>query len=237
MIRGFLLLTASIFLVAAAPADDARELMKQGKAKEAFALVEQAANAGDNDAIDYLAWFYDTGDVVPRDYPKAAKLYESAAKRGNRHAQWRLGVMLDLGLGVEADPDSAFRWFVKATEQGSPAAHASLGLMYAMGRGVAVDYKASMRHYREAARLGEPHGFYGVGILHARGEGVPADLAEAAAWMIVAGGLGDEDAKRLLEGDAFASLDPEAATRRANEILREFGLLSDPPKPETATAT
>lgn len=222
--RYLLLLAGSVLLIAASPAQDARQLMEQGRDREAFQLIEKSAQSGDPDAVDYLAWFHDEGRLVPQDHARAVELYRRAAQAGNRHAQWRLGVMLDLGLGTTEAPAEAFVWIKKAADQGSSSAYASLGVMYAMGRGVSVDYQASQRSYRKAAELGERHGFYGVGILYARGEGVPQDLTEALAWMLVAASLGDQDATKAIEGNGFRDADGPSSTERARQIAKEFGL-------------
>lgn len=229
MMRRLLLISlAALFFIAAAPADEARTLVSQGREREAFALIERAAGGGDLDALDYLAWFYDQGRGVARDQVRAARLYREAAERGQRHAQWRLGVMLDGGEGVAVNSEEAVQWFRRAAAQGSPNAHASLGVMYATGRGVARDYAESMRYYRAAARLGNAHGFYGVGVLYARGEGVPADMEEAFAWFAVAGSLGDVDAEAALNSTGLASGAAERAIARANEIRREMGVDGPP---------
>ena len=113
---------ASAFLLAASPVtDQARELMDRREEQRAFALVEDAANQGDVDAIDYLAWFYDEGRYVSRDQARAARLYRQAAERGQRHAQWRLGVMLDTGEGVAQDPVEALQWNSSGSRAGQSA--------------------------------------------------------------------------------------------------------------------
>lgn len=215
----------SLALIAASPAsDEARQLMDAGQDARAFALVEAAATSGDDDALDYLAWFYDTGRFVAQDRPRAARLYRQAAERGQRHAQWRLGVMLDLGEGVAEDPVEAFQWISRAAAQGSPRATVSMGVMYATGRGVGRDYAQSRRYYLAAARMGEAHGFYGVGVLYSLGQGVEADQQEALAWMMCAASLGDEDARRAAERFHLDSAAMTAAADRANAIFAEFGI-------------
>ncbi|HYI63419.1 MAG TPA: tetratricopeptide repeat protein [Allosphingosinicella sp.] len=223
--RRILLPFLSLALIAASPAsDEARQLMEAGQEARAFALVEAAAALSDDDAVDYLAWFYDTGRYVAQDQPRAARLYRQAAERGQRHAQWRLGVMLDTGEGVAEDPREAFQWISRAAAQGSPRAIVSMGVMYATGRGVVRDYAQSRRYYLAAARLGQAHGFYGVGVLYAGGQGVAADQQESLAWMLCAATLGDEEAQRASERFQLDSAATTAAAQRANEIFAELGI-------------
>lgn len=237
LIMGF----AGFLLLAAAPADEARQLMEAGKEKAAFELVQGAAEKNDIEAINYLAWFYDEGRYVEKDYAKAAILYRRAAEGGQRYAQWRLGVMLDMGEGLKSNPKEAVLWFRKAAAKGSPLAHTSLAVMYATGRGVQKDFAEARKLYVQAARLGEVHGFYGVAILHARGEGVKKDMIEACAWMIIAASQGDKQATGSIERGLCEKGDPIAGANRANEIAKEFGLDSrfefEPKKPELNGAT
>lgn len=222
--RTTLLPLLAFLLVAASPAtDEARRLMDRGDEDGAFALIERNAGAGDADAVDYLAWFYDTGRHVGVDKPRAARLYREAAERGQRHAQWRLGVMLDMGEGVAEDPDEAFRWISRSAAQGSPEGNASMGVMYANGRGVARDYARSRVYYLESARLGSSAGFYGVGVLYAHGQGVAADPVEAGGWFIVATILEDSRSEAAMEALGLDPAGVRRATARAAAILREFG--------------
>jgi uncharacterized protein len=223
--RRFLLLPVLLGLIAASPASDqALQMMNRGEEQQAFALIERASGGGDRDAIDYLAWFYDTGRVVVRDEARAATLYRRAAEAGQRHAQWRLGVMLDTGTGVPENPAEAFLWIRRAADQNSPAAFTSLGVMYANGRGVPVDYALSMRWYLTAVRARQAHGFYGVGVLHTFGQGVPEDRQEGLAWMLCAATMGDETAAGFVERYHLSSEGTTAAAARANAIFHEYGL-------------
>jgi uncharacterized protein len=221
--RRILLPFLSLLLIAATPSQDARRLLDRGQDGQAFALLEAASGRGDLDALDYLAWFYDTGRFVARDQPRAAAMYRRAALVGQAHAQWRLGVMLDMGEGVAEDPVEALAWIRRAAAQDFAEGVASLAVMYANGRGVAVDYGQSMLHYRRAARLGTSAGFYGVGVLHAFGQGVARDPVEAAAWFIVATILGDQRSTPALQRLALGAADSRRAAARADAILREFG--------------
>lgn len=223
--RRLLLLPLLAFLViAAGPAEESDRLLRAGQEQEAFAVVERGAAVGDIDSIDRLAWFYDNGEVVARDQPRAATLYRRAAEAGNSHAQWRLGVMLDMGEGVRSDPEEAVRWFVRAAAAGEVNAVTSLAVMHANGRGVRRDFAEAMRLYRDAAGRGGAHGFYGVGVMYALGQGVRTDPVEAVAWLAVAASLGIEDAVGAISEVGLADGDYPRAVERANAIVRETGV-------------
>lgn len=222
--RALLLPFLALFLVATAtPSQDASRLLEQGRDAQAFRLVERAADGGDLEALNFLAWFHDTGRYVRQDHAEAARLYRRAAARGHANAQWRLGVMLDMGQGVAENPEEALLWIRRAAAQDHPEGNASLAVMYANGRGTQVDYAQARRYYRRAAELGTSAGFYGMGVLHALGQGVPADRLEGAAWFIVATILRDERSEAAMRRLNLGSDELRRATARANAILGEFG--------------
>ena len=221
MLRIFLL-TAWLFSVAASPAtDEARRLLAQNQDAAAFQRVDRASRGGDEDATALLAWFYDQGRHVPRDFARAAELYRRVVA-DNPSVQWRLGVMYDLGQGVREDPQEAVRLFRRAAEDGEANANASLAVMYANGRGVRTDHAQAMRYYRRAAELGSPAGFLGVGILYHYGLGVARSNDEAAAWYLAAHAMRDTRARELI---GMLGLDQQANQRavgRANQLLQSY---------------
>ncbi|HTU09874.1 MAG TPA: tetratricopeptide repeat protein [Allosphingosinicella sp.] len=222
--RLILLPFVAFMLVAASPrTQEAGRLLDAGQDASAFRPVEQAAGEGDLDAVEYLAWFYDSGRYVRQDKVEAVRQYRRAATGGHANAQWRLGVMLDMGEGVAEDPDQALTWIRRAAAQDHAEGNASLAVMYANGRGTPVDYAASMRHYRRAAQLGASAGFYGIGVLHALGQGVPTDRIEAAGWFIVATMLRDSRSEPAMNRLNLSRAELGRATTRARAILREFG--------------
>lgn len=210
-------------MVAASPAtDDARRMLAERRDAEAFERVETASRRGDEDATALLAWFYDAGRHVPRDYARAAEIYRRVAEH-NPSVQWRLGVMLDTGQGVREDPEQAVRMFRRAAGDDDPNAHASLGVMYAMGRGVRTDYAQAMRYSRRAAELGASAGFFQVGWLYHYGLGVARSTDEAASWYLAAHAMRDTRARQQI---AELMLDADATRRavaRANQLLQSFG--------------
>ena len=78
--RRLLIGIAGLLLIAASPVEEADRLIHQGKGKEALAIVEKAAGAGDAEAIDYLGGLYDVGKAVEQDLARAASLYRRAAE-------------------------------------------------------------------------------------------------------------------------------------------------------------
>jgi TPR repeat protein len=221
MLRIFLI-AAWLMSVAASPAtDEARRLLAENQDAVAFEKVQSASRRGDDDATALLAWFYDTGKHVPRDFRQAAELYRRVVN-DNPSVQWRLGVMYDLGQGVAENSQEAVRLFRLAAAENDPNANASLAVMYANGRGVRTDHTQAMRYYRRAAELGSSAGFLGVGMLYHYGLGVGASPNEAAAWYLAAHAMRDTRARELI---GMLSLDQSAnqqAISRANQLLQSY---------------
>ena len=228
-LRSTMLALAGALLLGNAPLEDAQTLLQQGKQAEAFALVEQAAKAGDAAALAELGHYYEEGRGVPASMDKAAELYRQAADKGDATARWRLGVMIDEGT-APGDTSDAVLLFKQAIYQGNTQAMTSLAVMYAMGRGVPQDFAQARMHYEMAARLADPHGFAGLGVLYARGEGVEQNVEEAVAYWLIADQLGDETAARYLQGlwEQLGAADRERLVARANALLGEMGLAPKP---------
>lgn len=226
----FKALTALV-LASVSVEEEARTLMEQGRVAEAFALVEQAAGENNAAALDYLAWFYDTGKHVRASKATAARLYRRAAAMGVPHAQWRLGVMIDQGEAEPASLEEAFELISSAASKGYSNALVSLGVMKSAGRGTPRDYPGALASYKAAARLGNPDGFNETGVVYLNGEGVPQDDMEAAAWFMIAASMRDSEGTRhfsLMIEKLGESRLPEI-TERANSIGREYGMLERSP--------
>ncbi len=77
------------------------------------------AQQGDAKAQVFVAYLYETGQGVRRNYAKAAEWYEKAAQQGNTTAQTQLGDMYRLGKGVPQNYVMAYVWLDLAASGGS----------------------------------------------------------------------------------------------------------------------
>ncbi len=125
--------------------------------KQLLELAEQ----GDVMAQKFLAYRYDIGQGVKKDYEKAAYWYEKAAEQGDAVAQCNLGWCYDEGKGVIQNYEKARSlyqkavcFFAKSAEEGDARAQNSLGVCYAHGRGVEQDYEKAVYWYTKAAEQG-----------------------------------------------------------------------------------
>lgn len=226
----------AMFLVAAdgpSSSDQARELLRDKRDAEAFALIERSAVGNDAKAIDFLAWFYDEGRYVARDLAKAELLYRRAAALSVPHAQWRLGVMIDEGTARRGTPEEAVVLFRQAAAQGFSNAYVSLGVMQSTGRGTPQDFTGALKSYLTAARMKNVHAFNEVGVVYLLGEGVKSDPIEAGAWFAVSAAHDDPKANSYLSKviERIGEDKVPKIVERANQIGREYGLLDRPIEP------
>ena len=63
-----------------------------------------------------LGIIYFTGDVVPKNYPKAVMWFERAASHGSRKAMKMLALMYRKGVFVSFDEEKAEEWEEKARD-------------------------------------------------------------------------------------------------------------------------
>lgn len=101
----------------------------EGKLPEALALYEQAARAGDTEAMLRAGSAYASGLGTAQDMDMAARWYAQSAQAGNAEGQYRLGLAYADGLGVNKDVTQARHWLEKASASGYPAAKLTLNTL------------------------------------------------------------------------------------------------------------
>ena len=87
--------------------DQATALARSGRPKDAVALIENAAAAGDPEGNFILAHWLLYGSDRPRDLAAAHRHLEAAAAKGNAAAARVLAHLTASGTGCAADPDKA----------------------------------------------------------------------------------------------------------------------------------
>lgn len=94
---------------------------------QAFAvqLIKEAAEAGEKEAIMWLATAYQAGNLGKVDLAEAAHWYEQAGKAGITKAFTELGRIYETGIDGAPDPEVALAWYQRAASAGDiPAAEA-----------------------------------------------------------------------------------------------------------------
>ncbi|KAH3745477.1 sel1 repeat family protein [Pelomyxa schiedti] len=124
-----------------------------------------AAKKGNHEAMTNLAYFYEKGLGVPRNFKAAYNWYLQAAQLGNPRAMNNLGTMYLQGRGITVMEDEAFHWFLQAAIQNHTIAIIHLGFMYEVGCFVDENLDMACDLYSKAASLGDTNGNLQLGRL------------------------------------------------------------------------
>lgn len=117
-------------------------------------LYIRAAEAGHNEAQNYLGYRLYRGDGVERNVEQALQWLENSAMAGNARAAGNLGYLLLYGDGVAHDDENAAFWLQIAADKGVATAMSMLGDLYMEGKGVELDSVKGMQYYRRAFERG-----------------------------------------------------------------------------------
>ncbi len=209
---------AHMWFILAAAQDN--EEAKQGRDRTASLMApDQIAAAQTN-----LAYMYENGRGVPKDYAEAVKWYRMAAGQGHAVAQNSLGFMYDIGQGVPQDYAEAAKWYRRAAEQGYVYAQSNLGVMYRGGLGVSRDDAEAVKWWLLAAEQGNAKAQYNLGNRYANGQGVQQDNILAYLWFNLAAVQGHKNAQ-INEDIAASLLTPDQiveAQRMAREWMEKY---------------
>lgn len=105
---------------------DPKVAFQQGDFETSLQLWLPRAEAGDQEAQDYVGIHYYMGLGVRRDYKEAIKWFAPAAAAGYPDAQRNYGDMYQYGHGVPQDYYQAFIWYFAASQQGHATAKLAL---------------------------------------------------------------------------------------------------------------
>lgn len=128
--------------------------MLPGPVSEAVALLEQAAQINNADAIYLLAQMNFYGNFsYPRDFSVAFLRYSQLASLGNSSAQHMLGFMYATGIGgaVERDQAKALLYHTFAARGGNTRSEMTVAFRHHSGIGTARNCDAAIEHYKNAA--------------------------------------------------------------------------------------
>jgi len=173
-------------------------LMPSWTNAESVMPLRKAAEQGDAYAQIILAFMYNSGLGVSRDYveeakwnrkaalwtnAESAKPFRKAAEQGDAYAQSILGYMYERGVWVPQDFAEAIKWYLKAAEKGHADAQIELGGAYLNGwMGVTADFAEGLHWYRIAADQGNAEAQYTLGGAYRYGWGVATNDAQALNW-------------------------------------------------------
>ena len=156
------------------------KLLNEKKDQEAFDYCMEFANDGDAEAL--IGSFYYNGDVVEKDYKKAAKWYKKSAYNGVSIALRNLGVCYEFGQGKKKNLKKSVSWYTKAAKNGERNAMYLLGGCYQHGIGIETNYKTAFTWYSKGAHQGDSAAMWALGNCYKEGIGVKQDKEKAFNW-------------------------------------------------------
>ena len=159
-------------------------------------LLLPACEKGDENAMFWMAEFYDVGWGIEPDEQKAFTLRRKLAEMGHTDQQINMG---NYYREVKWNPRAAFCWYMRAAKQGDWYGQLLVADCYFEGDGVKRDYKEAVKWYESVVaqfdnehsdRVDEEMG-EDLSILtavnrlaqcYSEGLGVKKDLEKAAEW-------------------------------------------------------
>ncbi|MDF0700410.1 tetratricopeptide repeat protein [Rhizobium sp. MC63] len=121
---------------------------------KADALTKQAAELGNEEALNSIATNYYFGQDVAMDRERAEALYRDLAFVGSNRSSLALARSYSKGPSTRVYESRAFAYYIKAALNGSVTAMTELGRSYLAGAGAAQDEAKGVAWLEKAAALG-----------------------------------------------------------------------------------
>ena len=160
---------------------------------EGFSQLLISAEAGNDEAMLYLADCCKKGLGTEADPEAAFGWYMKAAEAGNADGMIAVASCLTDGTGTQQDLEQAFAWSLRAAEKGNAAGMVNTAAFCEDGIGTAQDAEQALQWYRRAADAGNELGMYNLSRCYRDGIGTAADPAQAFAWILRLAELGQAD--------------------------------------------
>lgn len=149
---------------------------------EMLRWYSEAAARGDDYAQAELGYYLAKGEIIDRNYKKAAQLFLKAANAGNMYGMHNYAYCLEYGYGVPENIKEAIIWYEKAVAKGDVQSMKKLGKIYYFGEKHPKDHSKAVELFSKAADAGDMEAVMLIGKCHYYGEGKPQSYNEAYAW-------------------------------------------------------
>ena len=106
-----------------------------------------------------VAYYYNNGEILPKDEVKARAAYQRAVDLGDKTAFSSLGVMKVMGTGGPKEVVDGKKLIETAATSGEISALSTMAKGYHYGYFGKVDLAEAKRFYRKAADLGDTESF------------------------------------------------------------------------------
>lgn len=178
---------------------EAEKELELGNLHNAFLILEKLAMDGNEEAQDYLGYFYKEGIAVDQDYKKSAYWYQLAADKGFANSQAALGQLYLEGQGVEQSYFKALNYFELAAEQLDLDAIFYLGKMYYEGLGVDQNYSKAFKYLKISADEGDMDSQLVLAEMYENGLGIKPSNFFAKMYYKLASAQGCDAAAEALK--------------------------------------
>lgn len=98
--------------------------------------LKKLSDEGDREAQGVLAYYYQEGINVKKDYEKSLELYLKSAENGNTTSMINIAYLYSNGIGVEQNHKEAFKWNLQAAENDDSSGMFNVSRKYEFGLGV-----------------------------------------------------------------------------------------------------
>jgi len=132
--------------------------------KKAVEYLSRAVQKNSNYARVELAFCYEAGIGVEKDYQKAFDLFKAAADNNYPYANSKMAVYYEDGILGEEDLAEAFNQFSIAAEAGIPDAIYNKGRFYKYAVGIPENPAEALRLFNQAAEAGSAPGLVEVAL-------------------------------------------------------------------------
>lgn len=210
-------------------------------ARERFASLTAAAEAGDAEAQFQLGLAYQSGDGVQAHDTMAALWFKRAAQQDHPEGLREYADCLFYGKGIKEDLAKAFTNYLKGANLGNIRCQYATGYCYGSGTGVEEDQKLAFYWYKRAADVGDGEAQAAMGLCYEDGKGVDVDFALAEQWYRKAAAqntlwayhlLGNffrfvEEVRDPLEADYWYRKGAELGCARSQKLLGQMLLFDE----------
>jgi TPR repeat protein len=155
------------------------KLISKHQVKDLILYLNRDEVQKDSGIQELMGSLYHEGQIVEKDYTKAALWWEKAAFQGDAKAQSHLADLYFCGRGVEKNNEKGMIWLNKSLAQNDSTAQHILGQKYHLGDGVPQDYRKAFELYEKSALQDNAYGKYGLGMLYLKGLGTEQNYLEA----------------------------------------------------------
>lgn len=190
---------------------------------ESLKWYQLAADQGHARAQFRIGLMHAEGIGVVKDGAEAIKWLRKAADQEHTDALCALGILYSEGKIVQKNTEEGLKLYRKASDQGDATAQFYLGKTYLAGIDVKQNFIEASKWLRKSADQGEPDAQYLFAMMYySSDEGLTKNELEAAAWLYLSEGGGNQMAGKKLT-EIQNQHRPDFAVRaqqRAVEILK-----------------